>query len=124
MSKPLVLIVEDDPKLNEIISIALDADFELVSCVDGSEALERLKEIKPHIIVLDLNLPGSPGKEILAYVRAEERFAKTRVILATADERQAETLANTADIVLLKPVSPGLLKELSLRMMRDISPRN
>lgn len=123
MSKPLVLIVEDDPKLNEIISIALDADFELASCTDGSTALERLKETTPQIVVLDLNLPGSPGKEILAYVRADDRFAKTRVILATADERQAETLTNSADIVLLKPVSPGLLKELALRMMRDASPR-
>ena len=122
MSKPLALIVEDDPKLNEIISIALDADFELAACTDGSIALERFKETIPQIIVLDLNLPGLPGKDILAYVRAEERLAKTRVILATADERQAETLTNSADIVLLKPVSPGLLKELALRMMRDASP--
>jgi len=121
MAKPLVLIVEDDPKLNEIISIALQVDFELDSCADGSMALERLKETTPHIVVLDLNLPGLPGKDILAYIRAQERLALTRVILATADERQAETLTNDADIVLLKPVSPGLLKELALRMMRDAS---
>ena len=123
MSKPLVLIVEDDPKLNEIISIALEADFELNACTDGGMALEQLKNTTPQIVVLDLNLPGLPGKDILAYVRAEERLAKTRVILATADERQAETLTNNADIVLLKPVSPGLLKELALRMMRDTTPR-
>jgi len=123
MSKPLVLIVEDDPKLNEIISIALEADFELDAYTDGGMALERLKNTTPQIIVLDLNLPGLPGKDILAYVRAEERLARTRVILATADERQAETLTNNADIVLLKPVSPGLLKELALRMMRDTTPR-
>jgi len=123
MSKPLVLIVEDDPKLNAIISIALEADFELDACTDGSMALERLKDTTPQIVVLDLNPPGLPGKDILSYVRAEERLAKTRVILATADERQAETLTNDADIVLLKPVSPGLLKQLALRMMRDTTPR-
>lgn len=116
MSKPLVLIVEDDPTLNEIISIALQEDFELISCTDGNMTLEQLKDNIPQIIVLDLNLPGLPGKEILTYVRREERFAKTRVILATADERQAETLTNDADIVLLKPVSPGQLRELALRM--------
>jgi DNA-binding response OmpR family regulator len=124
MAKPFVLIVEDDPKLNEIISIALQADFEFESCTDGDTALERLKNTVPQIVVLDLNLPGSSGKEILGYIRSDERFTKTRVILATADERQAETLTNDADIVLLKPVSPGLLKELALRMMRDASHRS
>jgi DNA-binding response OmpR family regulator len=116
MKKPLVLIVEDDPKLNEIISIVLQKDFELESCADGDKAMEQLKSIVPHIVVLDLNLPGSSGRDILKYIRAEPRLTKTRVILATADERQAETLTNSADIVLLKPVSPGLLRDLALRM--------
>jgi len=126
MTKPFVLIVEDDPKLNEIIIIALQADFELEACTDGGAAMEQLKSITPDIVVLDLNLPGSSGKEILAYIRSEERLAKTRVILATADERQAETLTNNADIILLKPVSPGLLRDLTLRMSgikQDTSPR-
>jgi CheY-like chemotaxis protein len=57
-----------------------------------------------------------PGKEILAKLRADERFRNTRVILATADERQAETLRETADIVLLKPVSPAQLRELANRI--------
>jgi len=116
MTNPLVLIVEDDPKLNEIITITLQNDFELESFTEGDVALERLKHIAPQIVVLDLNLPGSSGKEILRYIRSDERLAKTRVILATADERQAETLTTEADIVLLKPVSPGLLKDLALRM--------
>ena len=116
MSKPLVLIVEDDPKLNEIISITLEEDFELISCTDGNMALEQLKDTIPQIIVLDLNLPGLSGTEILTHVRGDERFTQTRVILVIADERQAETLTNDADIVLLKPVSPGQLRELALRM--------
>jgi two-component system alkaline phosphatase synthesis response regulator PhoP len=126
MTKPFVLIVEDDPKLNEIIFIALQADFELETCTDGNAALERLRNRIPNIVVLDLNLPGSSGREILAYIRSDERLSKTSIILATADERQAETLTNDADIILLKPVSPGLLRDLTLRMSgikQDTTPR-
>ena len=116
MPKPLALLVEDDPQLNEIMSITLQVNFELENCADGNSAMERLKTIVPQIIVLDLHLPDLSGRDILSYIRSEERFAKTRVILATADERQAETLTNDADIVLLKPVSPGQLRELALRL--------
>ena len=116
MNKPFVFVVEDDPKLKDIISITLQDDFELETCMDGDEALERLKVITPQIVVLDLNLPGTSGADILEAIRADERLAKTRVILATADERQAEMLADDADIVLLKPVSPGQLREMALRM--------
>jgi DNA-binding response OmpR family regulator len=116
MTKPLVFVVEDDPKLREIMSIALEADFELETCADGNTALERLRTIAPEIVILDLNLPGVSGKDLLTYVRAQDRLAKTRVILTTADDRQAETLNNDADIVLLKPVSPMQLRELTLRL--------
>lgn len=116
MKKPCVFVVEDDPKLREIMSITLEADFELETCADGNTALERLKDIAPEIVILDLNLPGVAGRDILTYIHAEERLAKTRVILTTADNRQAETLNNDADIVLLKPVSPMQLRELALRL--------
>jgi DNA-binding response OmpR family regulator len=114
--KALAVIIEDDPQLNEIIALTLQADFEINSCSDGISGWQRLTEITPSVVVLDLNLPGMPGKEILSKLRADERFKNTRVILATADGRQAETLTDAADIVLLKPVSPVQLRELAVRL--------
>lgn len=116
MTKPLAVIIEDDPQLNEIISITLDADFAIEACNDGVTGWEKLKDVTPRIVVLDLNLPGMPGREILSKIRADERFKSTRVILTTADERQVETLTDDVDIVLLKPVSPSQLRELALRL--------
>ena len=116
MTKPLALIIEDDPQLNTIMSITLQVDFEIETCTDGSAGLERLKQTTPNVVVLDLNLPGTSGREILQSIRADERLSKTRIILTTADERQAETLQDEADIVLLKPVSPAQLRELALRL--------
>jgi DNA-binding response OmpR family regulator len=118
MTKPHVLIVEDDPRLNEIISITLQNDFNLEACQDGSAALELLRTSVPDIVVLDLNLPGISGVELLAHIRSDARLTKTRIILATADERQAETLTDEADIILLKPVSPAQLRELALRISK------
>ena len=116
MTKQLAIIIEDDPQLNTIMSITLEPDFEIESYADGAVGLERLKEIVPGMVVLDLNLPSASGKAILKYIRADERLAKIRVILTTADERQAEYLRDEADIVLLKPVSPTQLRQLALRL--------
>jgi CheY-like chemotaxis protein len=99
-----------------IVSITLQADFEIETCANGNKALERLKQTVPTVVILDLNLPGASGKEILQSIRTDERLSKTRIILTTADERQAETLQDEADIVLLKPVSPTQLRELALRL--------
>ena len=116
MTKPLVLIVEDDPTQNQIFSITLKNDFEVEAFSDGDSALARLDEVTPTLLVLDLHLPGANGREILAKIREDERFSETRVILATADEQQADMLNEKADIVLLKPISPEQLKDLALRL--------
>jgi DNA-binding response OmpR family regulator len=116
MTKPLVLIVEDDPTQNQIFTIALKSDFQVETFADGDSANARLDEVAPALVILDLNLPGAPGKEILTKIRGDKRLSETRVILATADEQQADMLNEKADIVLLKPISPGQLKELSRRL--------
>ena len=116
MTKNFALVIEDDPKLNKIITLTLQGDFELETCTDGKAGLSRLAEVTPQIVILDLNLPGASGREILTAIRSDERFSKTRVIITTADERQAETMTDEVDIVLLKPVSPVQLRELALRL--------
>ena len=116
MTKPLALIVEDDTQLSRIFSIALQTDFETEVVGNGSTALERLKQTTPVIVLLDLNLPGTPGKTILAAIRSDPKLSKTYVILCTADERQADALNHEADFVLLKPVSPTQLRDLASRL--------
>lgn len=115
--KPLAFIIEDDQHLNHLFGLTLKADFDLVQFHDGNQALTQLDGHIPSLIVLDMNLPGAPGAKILEYVRADERFARTRVILATADALQAAALGQQADIVLLKPVSPAQLRDLAKRIL-------
>jgi CheY-like chemotaxis protein len=116
MAKPVVLIVEDDPQLNLIFSLTLKSDFEIVPISDGGKALEYLQSNVPGMIVLDLNLPGASGKEILDTVRSHERLKVVRVILATADATMADELASEVDLVLLKPISTNQLRTLAARI--------
>jgi DNA-binding response OmpR family regulator len=117
LSNPLALIIEDDYDLVIIFEEALKAaGFETQAARDGFTALKRLAAITPDVIVLDLHLPHVAGTDILKQIRADDRLAQARVIVATADARLAETLHDQADLVLVKPISFGQLRDLSKRM--------
>lgn len=118
MHKPIAFIIEDDAKLGNVFSLALQLvqiDAELIA--DGKTALTRLSETTPDLIILDLHLPYVSGDEILRVIRANDRLAQVPVILATADSRQADYLQEQAEIVLLKPISPKQLAELAIRLL-------
>lgn len=118
MTAPLVFIVEDDEKLAEIFSLTLQAaGLRVERAADGAVALARLATITPELIILDLHLPNVAGPEILRYIRSSAHLAQAPVILATADERLAETLDDQASVVLLKPVSPEQLKLFVSRLI-------
>lgn len=119
MNKPLAFVIEDDPDLSEIFAMTLrSSGFETEVFQDGQAALNRLAGTPPAVILLDLHLPRVTGNTILQNIRANELFAKTSVIVATADARQAAELHVQADLVLLKPVGVDQLRELAKRMLQ------
>lgn len=117
------LIVEDDPVQAQIFTKALEAaGYTVEHIADGDQAVAYLQEHAPYLMVLDLHLPGTAGDEILRAVRSNPRTTHTRVLLATADPRLAETLQEESDLVLLKPVSYIQLRDLARRMREAGSP--
>jgi CheY-like chemotaxis protein len=119
MEEPLALIIEDEEDLSEIFTEALQAaGYATIAAVTGPEALDRLNDCVPYIIVLDLHLPGIDGGKLLHLIRGEERFKNTRVMLTTADAAFASTLEKEADYVLLKPISFSQLRDLAKRLHR------
>lgn len=120
MRLPLALIIEDEIDLADIFSAALEAaGFTTETITDGDIALARLQEIEPQVVILDLHLPGTDGMQILAYLRTEARLEKTHVIIASADAALAQTLE--ADLVLLKPISFGQLRDLTRRIHNSLT---
>ena len=119
MNKPLALVIEDDIDLSEIFSMTLrSGGFETEVIRDGQAALNRLAGDPPALILLDLHLPRVTGATILQNIRANERYAKTAVIVASADARLAEELNVQADLVLLKPISVEQVRALAQRMLK------
>jgi signal transduction histidine kinase len=111
------LIVEDDADLAAIFSEALkSAGFEPKVIRDGAVAQRRIKELAPHIIILDLHLPHVDGSTLLTQIRADNALKNTIVIVATADALLGEMYRDIADIVLIKPISFIQLRDLSSRL--------
>jgi CheY-like chemotaxis protein len=111
------LIVEDDADLAAIFAEALkSAGFEPQVIRDGAIAQRRIKEMTPHIIILDLHLPHVDGSTLLTQIRADGALKGTIVIVATADALMGELYRDAADIVLIKPISFIQLRDLSARL--------
>jgi CheY-like chemotaxis protein len=68
------------------------------------------------VVLLDLHLPYASGVDILHHIRANQRLAKTRVIIVTADLFRAEALRDEVDLVLLKPISFTRLHHLAANL--------
>jgi DNA-binding response OmpR family regulator len=116
IEKSIALVVEDDENLANAFGYALKA-FDVKIIYHGGEALEWLQDGNiPDVVVLDLNLPGARGSDILEFIRTDDRLKDVRVIITTANDRVAETLHGQADLVLLKPVGYRQLQELANRL--------
>lgn len=121
MPQPLALIIEDDENLGRIFALALKNQYQTEIIANGLDALQRLPDLQPHLIILDLNLPGAHGSEILAFIRAQPVLQNSIVIVTTAADRQAEAIADQADLTLIKPVSPAQLRELAGRFLQNFT---
>ncbi|MBN1975865.1 MAG: response regulator [Anaerolineae bacterium] len=114
---PLAMIIEDHEDAAVIFANALrGTGFEIEIITTGDEALKRLAETTPAVVILDLHLPRVPGAEILRQIRANTRMAGTYVIIATAYPDLAVGLSAKADQAFLKPVSFVQLQDLALRL--------
>lgn len=115
-TQPIALIIEDNADQNLVFTMALKkAGYATESIYNGTDAQQRLKEVIPHVVVLDLHMPDIDGNVILAQIRSDRRLTKVNVILATVDAAFADALESQADLVLLKPVSFSQLSGLADR---------
>ena len=105
-----VLVVEDVAEMAELISLYLRKDGIEVSTVDsGERALQLRNEQSFDLVVLDLNLPGMDGFEVLEQLRGESSIPVVVVSARDADEDIILSLGIGADEFVTKPFSPKVL---------------
>jgi CheY-like chemotaxis protein len=123
MTNSLALVIEDDTSIANIFAMTLRlADYHPETINDGNAAIERLRILKPQLIMLDLKLPGISGAEILNFIRQDERLKQTWVIVASANAEQALALGERKDEflhILIKPVGVTELIQLARRLKQS-----
>ncbi|MCS7071275.1 MAG: response regulator [Anaerolinea sp.] len=117
-----ICIAEDHPDLQQIFSAVFDAaGFDVYSVRDGQETLRCLYTNPPDALVLDVNMPGLSGLDILKHIREETQLRKLlhlKVVLVTGNPTALTTAeAAMADLVLMKPVDVFELLNLVRRML-------
>jgi CheY-like chemotaxis protein len=114
-----ILVVDDLPYLREVQVLLLnEAGYHTTALGDAREALERLADIAPDLILLDVAMPGMDGREFLARLRERPRWQGVPVILTTG--RSIEDIADdTGCEVLAKPFTESALLDLVRRVLRE-----
>lgn len=83
--KKLILVVDDDTDLVEMISMKLESqDFQVAKAYDGVEALERIKEEKPVLVILDVMMPRKDGYALCDELKNSDEYKDIVVVLLTA----------------------------------------
>jgi two-component system response regulator MtrA len=115
-----ILVVDDDVALAEMIGIVLRGEgYEAIQAFDGAEALKKLEESKPDLILLDVMLPGLDGIEVCAKIRETSGIP---IIMLTARGDTTDVvrgLESGADDYVVKPFNP---KELVARIKTRLRP--
>jgi two-component system alkaline phosphatase synthesis response regulator PhoP len=114
MAKRKILVVDDEPKVGDLIKAYLEKDgYDVLLSGDGRDALEKARSHKPDLILLDLNLPVVDGIEVFRSVRT---FSDIPVIMVTARDDEVDKIVGLqlgADDYVTKPFSP---RELAARV--------
>ena len=106
-----VLYVDDEPDIREIVelSLGLVEGLNVEVCESGERALQRLPDITPDLVLLDVMMPGTDGPTTLQRMRADPRFANIPVVFVTAKAMPAEVARFRelgAVAVIAKPFDP------------------
>ena len=108
------LIIDDNRRTADALHQMLDVlGIEARVAYGSSPAMEILQKMTPRLILLDINMPGVDGLEVLAYLRREPRLASVPVVVITSDdqpETQKRVMAGGATAMLIKPATLDALE--------------
>lgn len=115
-----VLIADDDAAVRAVVRTTLGDDaYEIIEAADGDEALERAREHRPDLVLLDVMMPRRSGIDVCRTLKSDPSTAGIVVVMLTGkslDDERAAGLDLGADAYFTKPFSPVAL----LRRVEDV----
>lgn len=119
-----ILIVDDEPDILEFVEYnLLKEGYDVYKAESGDEALKLLQNIKPHLILLDVMMPGKDGFEVCKQIRNNSKFDEVLISFLTArreDLSQISGLDAGADDYISKPIKPKLLMSRVAALLRRL----
>jgi two-component system cell cycle response regulator len=119
----LVLVVDDNTYNVKLLEARLQVErYEVATAYSGEEALAKLEQCNPDIVLLDVMMPGMDGYEVCRRIRANPPTARLPVVMVTALDKDSDrdmALAAGADDFLTKPVEVELLFPAIRRLLQD-----
>jgi CheY-like chemotaxis protein len=116
-----VLVVDDDEVIRRLIAVNLQLEgFDVETAVDGQDCLERVTEIDPDVITLDVMMPRLDGWETAVQLRKSPETAHIKVVLITARAQEDDKNHGSrvgADAYLTKPFDPNEM----IRVVRELA---
>lgn len=113
MAPHTILLVDDEPDILDIIKYNLEKEgFDVHTCNNGRQAVEKAEQIHPDLILLDVMMPEMDGMETCIELRANERLKDTLIAFLTArgeDYSQIAGFEAGADDYITKPIKPRVL---------------
>ena len=88
-SRPLVLVVDDDPGLRESLRVILEDDYEVLDVPDGFQALEVVRSYQVDLVLLDIRMPGMDGITVLERMKALDEQIEVILVTAVMEVRSA-----------------------------------
>jgi two-component system sensor histidine kinase/response regulator len=117
-SRPLILVVEDDPAAANLIAVELRRAGYAVAVADQHQALEKAEALGPSGITLDLLMPRVDGFEVLTRLKRSRRARAIPVVVVSVRDDVSQALLLGAAEALVKPVPKGRLVEAVERARR------
>jgi two-component system KDP operon response regulator KdpE len=116
-----VLVVDDDPQIRRVLRTALAGQgYEPIEARNGKEAMEKLNQDKPDLILLDVNMPRMNGIEACRAIRAISEIPIIMLTVRDAEADKIETLDAGADDYVTKPFSaPELMARIRAALRRS-----
>ncbi len=120
MSAGRVLVVDDEPQIRRIMRTTLTgAGYEVDDAKTGEEALEKCREFRPDLVLLDINMPGMGGIAACRALRADANIAIIMLTVRNAEADKVKALDAGADDYIAKPFStPELLARIRAALRR------
>ncbi|MGO9015655.1 MAG: response regulator [Dissulfurispiraceae bacterium] len=111
---PLILVVEDDPATSEVLTLYLvQGGYRIAHATTGDEAIQRIRELRPFTVLLDVMLPGKDGWEVLQEVKCDPELKDIPIVISSVIDNKELGFALGASDYIVKPVDKmSLLKKM------------